>query len=267
MAQTMLFGPLGNLLEVPYPQTGMDWSHGVDAEETQLVSGGRHVYRAPTPYRSYHVEYKAGTPGLRNLIDIYSGVYGPGPFYLHDFNWTGGNLLPTRWASGHMLAAVAGNWCLPQTVASTLSLSGLAATFTNTGMFPASGPTQTVLALDGVPLHLRMWGSATGGAVIKTERFAAGAWTDVADFTPSASPSALQLSDGTADAVRLRLHVPSGGTLTVAHANLTESATGTAKLPGLGIGAVSCTSVLSGTINTKAFDRIGLSLDLVETEQ
>src|SRR6266566_4949741 len=96
---TMLFGTLGHMLPIPYPQSGMGWDHAHDGEETSLVSGGRHVYRAPTPYRKYKLSYSGGTAGLQNLVDIHSGVYGPGPFYMLDINYSGGNLLPTRWAS------------------------------------------------------------------------------------------------------------------------------------------------------------------------
>jgi hypothetical protein len=53
--------------------------------------------------------------------------------------------------------------------------------------------------------------------------------------------------------------------LTLDHLNLT-TATEPVRKPGIGVGAVSFTGSLSGNIETKRFDRIGLSLDLVEVE-
>jgi hypothetical protein len=262
MSQTMLLGPLGNLLPVPYPQAGMDWGTNKDAEVTELVSGGRHVYRKPTPFRTYKCTWKGGTPDLQNLIDLYNGVYGDGPFYLLDFNYTSGNRLPTRWASGYMLRAVAGPWCDSAEVASAGALSGTAAYFSNTGRFPAAGVSQTVLA--GVPLHLRVWGSATGGAVLKISTLSGGTWTAQPDVTPAATLP-LDTPLPSCDAVKLSLYVPSGATLTIDHINLTEAAEPNRK-PGLGVGAVQFSGNPSMQILTKAYDRIGAAFDLTEVE-
>ncbi|MGN6654582.1 MAG: hypothetical protein ACTHJ9_04485 [Rhodanobacter sp.] len=262
MSQTMLLGPLGNLLPVPYPQSGMDWNTNKDSEVTELVSGGRHVYKRPTPYRSYKVTWKGGTPGLQNIFDLYNGVYGDGPFYLLDFNYTSGNRLPTRWASGYMLKAVAGPWCDSAVVSSTGALSGTAAYFSNTGRFPVTGVQQTVLAT-GQALHLRAWGAATGGGVLKVDTLSGSTWTSQPDVAPAASPSDVALP--ACDAVRLTLYVPSGGTLTVDHINLTEASTAT-RVPGTGVGAVQFSGTPSTQIVTKAYDRIGMAVELTEVE-
>lgn len=262
-AKTMLMGPLGNLLPVPYPQYGMDWGHSMDAEVTELVSGGRHSYRKPTPFRTYKCSWKGGTPDLRNLIDLYTGVYGPGPFYLLDFNFTSGNRLPTRWASGYMLRAVAGAWCDSAVVTQAGALSGTASRFSNTGRFPSAGPSETALAA-GSALHLRVWGSASGGAVLKVSTLSGSTWTAQPDVAPAASPSDVALP--ACDAVKLSLWVPSGGALTVDHINLTEAAD-PVRRQGLGVGAIQLQSTLSGQILSKAFDRIGVALDIIEIEQ
>jgi hypothetical protein len=263
MSQTMLLGPLGNLLPVPYPQSGMDWGTNVDAETTELVSGGRHVYRRPTPYRTYKCSWKGGTADLQNLLDLYNGVYGPGPFYLIDFNYRTGNRLPTRWASGYMLKAVVGAWCDCAVVTQAGALSGTASYFSNTGRFPATGVQQTVLA-EGSALHLRVWGAASGGGVLKVDTLSGSTWTSQPDVAPASSPSDVALP--ACDAVRLSLYVPSGGTLTIDHINLTEAADSTRRV-GQGVGAVQLSGNASAQILTKAFDRIGLALDITEVEQ
>lgn len=264
MTGNMLLGPLGNLLDVPWPETGMDWNYGHDTEVTELVSGGRSVYRAPTPYRTYKMNWKGGTPGLSNLIDIFSGVYGRGPFYLLDPNWRDDtNLLPTRWATSSMLHAVAGSWCQPLEVAGA-GLDGLAASFANPGVFPEIGPRQTLVVPAGVPLSVAAWGTATGGAGITLERMSdAGAWESLPDLAPNGTPVALVPSTGY-QAVRLGLRVPAGGSLTIAHASVAQAP---GKTPGRGVGAVSFTSDLSGNIVSRTFDRIGLALDMTEIEQ
>jgi hypothetical protein len=259
----MLLGPLGNLLPVPYPQSGMDWGTNRDAEVTELVSGGRHVYRRPTPFRTYKCTWKGGTPDLQNLLDLYNGVYGDGPFYLLDFNYTSGNRLPSRWASGYMLRAVAGPWCDSAVIPSTGALSGTAATFSNTGRFPATGVSQTVLAT-GQALHLRVWGSASGGGVLKVDTLSGSTWTAQSDVTPAATLP-LDVPLPACDAVRLTLYVPAGGVLTIDHINLTEAAEPNRK-PGLGVGAVQFSGTPSAQILTKAYDRIGAEFDLTEVE-
>ena len=273
-AKTMLFGPLGRMLPIPYPEAGMGWDHGRDIEETTLVSGGRHVYEAPTPYLRYKLEYKAGTTDLQNLVDIYTGVYGKGPYYLVDFNYAAGNILPTRWASAYMLRHVAGAWAAPVGVPSATALSGEAVTFSNLGQFPDTGIPQIIATVPGQPAYLRLWGTRTGSASVRISVLDASTnvWSSPVNHAPSASPSSVAVisaGDGTANtysAIKLELYVPSGSTLTLEHINLTGSTGDSTRMPGKGVGAVSFTENLSGNIQTKRFDRIGLSLGLVEVE-
>jgi hypothetical protein len=271
---TMLFGPLGHMLPIPYPESGMGWDMGKDTEETTLLSGGRHVYEAPTPYRSYKLDYKGGTAGLQNLVDIYSGVYGNGPYYLLDFNYTAGNLLPTRWASAYMLRHVAGSWAAPVGVPSSAALSGETVTFTNLGQFPDTGISQVVATVPGQPAYLHVWGTRTGTASVKvyTLDAATNVWSAATVIVPSATPSQqeiISIAAGTANtysAIKLELFCPSGSTLTLDHINLCTVSGDYARKPGLGVGGVSFSGNLSGNIVTKRFDRIGLSLGLVEVE-
>lgn len=272
--KTMLFGPLGRMLPVPYPESGMGWDHNRDTEETTLVSGGRHVYEAPTTHRRYKLDYKAGTADLQNLVDIYTGVYGKGPYYLVDFNFSAGNTLPTRWASAHMLRHIVNDWADPVGVPSTASLAGEAVTFTNLGQFPDVGISEIIPTVPGAPAYLHLWGTRTGTASLRTSvlNAATGVWSTPINHVPSASPAqsvVISAADGTANtfsAIKLELYVPAGSSLTLAHINLTGTSGNSTPLPGRGVGAVSFGTNLSGNIVTKRFDRIGLSLDLVEVE-
>jgi len=271
---TMLFGPLGRMLPIPYPESGMGWDFGRDFEETALISGGRHVYEAPTTYRRYKLDYKAGTPDLQNLVDIFTGVYGPGPYYAVDFNYAAGNILPTRWASASQLRHVVGAWAAPVGVPSSVALSGEVVTFTNTGVFPEAGVSQIVPTVPGAPAYLHLWGTRTGTASVKVSLLTAstGVWTTATAYVPSTTPTEQPIigtTDGTANtfsAIKLELFVPSGSTLTLDHINLSGTTGENTRKPGLGIGGLSFTENLSGNIQTKRFDRIGLSLGLVEVE-
>jgi len=272
--KTMLFGPLGRMLPIPYPESGMGWDHNRDTEVTTLVSGGRHVHEAPTPFKSYKLTYAGGTPDLQNLVDIYTGAYGKGPYYLVDFNYTEGNILPTRWASAGMLRHVAGSWAAPVGVPSSAALNGEAVTFANLGQFPDTGISQIIATVPDAPAYLRLWGTRTGTAGVRTSVLDASTnvWSSPVNHAPSASPSSVAVisaADGAANtysAIKLELYVPSGSTLTLDHINLTGSTGDSSRLPGRGVGGVSFTENLSGNIQTKRFDRIGLSLGLVEVE-
>jgi hypothetical protein len=273
-AKTMLFGPLGRMLPIPYPEAEMGWDFNRDVEETALLDGGRHVYEAPTTFKRYKMQYKGGTAGLQNLVDIYSGVYGKGPYYLIDFNFSAGNLLPTRWASAYLLGYVAESWCAPRWVAGGGALAGQKVVFTNLGQFPDAGISQVVATVPGQPAYLHLWGARTGAAVVQSSVLdaATGEWSDPVNHVPSDSPgqsviiSAADGADNLYTAIRLQLVCPSGSTLTLDHINLSTVSGDDTRKPGLGVGAVSFTGYLSGNIVTKRFDRIGLSLDLVEVE-
>ena len=271
---TMLFGTLDHMQPIPYPESGMGWDHARDVEETALLSGGRHVYQAPTPYKKFSLQYKGGTVGLQHIIDSYTGVYGRGPFYAVDFNYAGGNQLPTRWASAYMLKEVAGGWCAPLLAPSTSALSGEVVTFSNLGQFTELGETLILPCVPDKPVYLRAWGSRTGTAavVVYLRDSSTGEWDAGTNIAPSGTPAdALIISEADAiagkyNAIKFQLRVPSGSSLTLDHLNLMDAAGVTSRKPGVGVGALKFVTALSGNIQTKAFDRIGLALDLVEVE-
>lgn len=268
---TILFGTLTNMLPIPYPKSGVQWDQVRDSEETALVSGGRHVYRAPTPFRKYNLSYAGTTVGLQNLIDFYNGVYGDGPFYVLDYNYAAGNLLPTRWASAYMLRHVAESWCAPVEIVSTSALAGKSVLFSNVGLFPENGISEVLAVPQDKPLYFKAWGSRTGNAVVRVSKLvtATGAWTAVADYVPTSTPADAEVVSvgdaGLYSAVKLQLICGNGSSLTLDHLTLSTQAD-SARVPGKGVGAVQFGGDLAGSIVSKRYDRIGLSLDIIEVE-
>ena len=265
--KTMLFGPIDNMLEVPYPEQGMSWDHNRDTEVTDLLSGGRHVYAAPTPFKTFGLSYKGGTKGLQPLVDLRHGVYGDGPFYLIDFNFTEGNVLPTRWASAYMLAHIADGWADAALAASTTALARKVSVFRNNGQFTDTGDSLILPVVPDKGMYLRVWGSATGDAGVTYSRRNAstGVWSTptLAAFNSEVEVVA---PNSAFNAVRLRLRCTNGAELTLDHINLMTTPGITTRQPGLGVGAVKFSGNVAGNIVTKRFDRIGLSLDLTEIE-
>lgn len=264
MAKTFLLGTMEHMLPVPYPESGMDWNIEGTFEKTDLLSGGQHIYTSPTTYRTYSLSWKGKTPGLQNLIDLYTGLYGKGPFYLQDFNYAGGNILPARWASTYQLRFVT-DWCTPRNTPSTVALSGQAATFTNRGAYPVLGELLELPAVPGRDLYFKAWGSGTGGIRISKKDSTTGAWGNIVDYSPSATPTELPIAMTGYSAIRLELMCSSGENLTLDHINLSTDV-GADMQPGLGVGKVMFSNTLGGNITSTVIDRIGLAFDLVEIE-
>lgn len=262
--KTMLFGPIGRMQAIPYPESGMGWEFGADTEVTDLLSGGRHIYEAPTPFKSFGMQWKNGTANLQPIVDIFNKVYGPGPYYLTDPNFKSGNVLPARWASSYLLRHIVNGWCAPKAVASSTALAGEAVVFTNLGQFTDAGETLIVPAVPDEPFRLKVWGARTGIGSVRVYEQDGLDWELVATAIPVEGGSEEIVVNSTA--VKLALFCPNGSTLTLDHINLNVGAGITDRKPGIGVGAVKFTSNLSGNIQTKAFDRIGLSLDLTEIE-
>ena len=74
--KTMLFGPIGRQVEVPWPLSGMGSDVNLYTETTELLSGEVSVYRAPVTYKTYNMSWKTSSQKLQPMIDVYSGVYG-----------------------------------------------------------------------------------------------------------------------------------------------------------------------------------------------
>ena len=103
MAEKVYFGVPGNIQEIPAPKSGMGFDNSTDVEVTNLVSGGRSVYRAPTAFKTFNMTWAGNAAALKHLIDLYNGQFGPGPFYLTDPTMNQENVLPSRWSNAWQL--------------------------------------------------------------------------------------------------------------------------------------------------------------------
>lgn len=113
MADKIYFGLPGNVQVIPYPESGMGFDNTVDAEVTNLLSGGRSVFRPPTAFKAFNMSWKSNTAGLAPLLDMYNGEYGQGPFFMNDPTASQNNCLPARWANSWQLAHLSNGWCRP----------------------------------------------------------------------------------------------------------------------------------------------------------
>lgn len=178
--KTMLFGPIGAQVEVPWPQSGMGSDVNLTTETTQLLSGEQAVYRAPVTYRTYNMSWKGGAMKLQPLVDVYAGIYGTGPYYITDSlaGVQGMNLLPAKWAASHLLAHVCNGWSDPAVTTQTLTPEGRQVTFTGSADYPDEFPNPSVVpVIPGQPLYYSAWGSRTGAAGVRVYKYSRSART------------------------------------------------------------------------------------------
>jgi hypothetical protein len=289
MAEKMYFGVLENIQEIPAPKSGMGFASETDTEVTELVSGGRSVYRAPTAFKSFNMTWGSNSAKLRHLIDLYNGQFGPGPFYLTDPTASLLNVLPPRWSNGWQLAHQSGGWCRPTVNSASVQLPSDAfpsQAFTNRyaeftqvaagSSVPLEGVLKTrVIRIPGKAYHFIVDGSATGGAGIKVRGYngTTGVWTTLQTVgAGSFNISHVMVADTntTTTMIELDVYMPLGSTLQVFGMCLGTTPvyeSGSAWMPvGTGIGAVQFASSAGGELVSSTIDRIGLSLDFIEVE-
>lgn len=228
----MLFGPIGNQVEIPWPQSGMGSDVNLVTETTDLLSGEQAVYRAPISYKTFNMSWKGGAMALQPIIDVYSGVYGNGPYYITDSlaGVQGMNVLPAKWASPHLLSHVCNGWGSPVVSKQTITPEKRQVVFTGVAGDSQEFPNPTIVpVIPGKPLYSKVWGSRTGAAGMRVYRYkrSTGAWT--LDFTlvPTTTNDVptLLVTQAEADAddvaaVKLVPYLPLGSVLTLAHIDL-----------------------------------------------
>lgn len=228
MAEKMYFGVLENIQEIPAPKSGMGFASETDTEVTELVSGGRSVYRAPTAFKSFNMTWATTADRLRYLIALYNGQFGSGPFYLADPTAHQENVLPARWAAGWQLAHQAGGWCRPTVESFTTPLSPMPTRFqTNRyanfvqavagSSVPVEGVVKTrVIRIPGKPYYFMADAYATGGAGIKVRGYngTTGVWTTLYTVTNFNSLyTVVAASNTTTTMIELDIYMPLGSTL------------------------------------------------------
>lgn len=231
MADKIYFGVPGAIEEIRPPESEMGFNSNLDSVETQLVSGGRSVYRAPTNFKTFNLSWKSNSSGLRHLIDLYNGQFGPGPFYFTDPSASAENVLPPRWANCWQLANQANGWCKPivqnavptTTPSPQLPRTNRVVVLTQApagSTAPTSGILKTRhIRIPGKSFFLSAYGSATGGAGIKVRGYnnSTQVWVDISTFTTlTGSPTeVITAANTTYTMIELDIYMPLAATLTL----------------------------------------------------
>lgn len=231
MSNLMYFGAPGAIAEVWCPESGMGFVDNVDTEVTELVSGGRSVYRAPTTYRTFSMSWSANSQKLRHLIDTYNGQFGNGPFYLTDPTADQSNVLPARWSNAWQLAHQANGWCKPVVQEWPMAVTPAITDYRTPyrlvltqdlagSLAPVEGVLKTrVIRIPGKPYYFAAKGAATGGAGIRIRGFNASSntWTLLTTFTTFTGvvSNVLSTANTTYSMIELDFYMPLGSTLTL----------------------------------------------------
>jgi hypothetical protein len=228
----MLFGPVGRQVEIPWPQSGMGVENGLTTETTDLLSGEQSVYRAPVTYKTYNMSWKGGAARLQGILDVHSGVYGNGPYYITDPMGAvqGTNLLPAKWAASHLLRHTVNGWCAPVVSSQMNTPERLQVSFTGNLDDPDYYPNAIVVpVVPEQPLYFKAWGSRTGSAVVAISKYTAStnSWSAYVGYAPSVDhtePSLIvsqaEADNGDIQAIKLTMYVPGTDTLSLQHIDL-----------------------------------------------
>lgn len=232
VAKTMLFGPIGRQVAVPWPESGMGADNNLTTETTDLLTGEQAVWRAPLTYKSYNMNWNGGSDALQPLIDVHAGLYGQGPYYISDpvANIQGNNLLPFKWASCYLLSYAVNGWGNPTVTSQLVTPEQQQVNFTYQTGDPDECPKNIcVPCVPGQPLYYKAWGTSTGAAGVRVYRYlkSTAAWSLLSTIYPTTTndaPTAI-VSQSDADAgdvvaVKLVPYMPTGTTLALAHIDL-----------------------------------------------
>lgn len=285
MAEKMYFGVLGNIQEIPAPKSGMGVNSNIDAEVTELVSGGRSIFRSPTAYKTFNMSWSTTADRLRHIIAMYNGQFGSGPFYIADPTVDQENVLPPRWANSWQLAHQANGWCrptvekviVPTTPTPDRYHTDRSALFTQAAAGSSvklEGVVRTrVIRVPGKPYYFSADLESIGGAGVKLRGYnqSTGTWTTLVNATSSVYSNLYVAAENTTTTMlELDLYMPLGSTLRLyglALGTKDHFLSGTDWMPaGTGIGPVNFADSTSGELVSSTIDRIGLSLDFTEVE-
>lgn len=265
-------------MEIPAPKSGLGFDLNRDVTTTELVSGGRAVYRTPLGYKAFSMSWAGGTAGLGDFMDMFEGAYGNGPFYILDPRSKGQNLLPMRWASCWQLGHMANGWCRPAVntqSGGTITPEKREVVFTGkaNALNPGvdTSPFRVLIPVEyGKQYSIKAWGTATGGAqLLATPYVDTSALTPrnvVLDGATVTTHTPAYLNNG--NFIQFTLYVPTGATLTLRHIELYQGPYTDGKTwhMGRGVGAVQFDGSMQGTLTSNKIDRIGLSVGMTEVE-
>jgi hypothetical protein len=225
------FGVPGAIREIRAPESGMDFTSNVDTEVTELVSGGRSVYRAPTAFKTFSLSWKAHGEQLDHIVDMFNGQLDNGPYYITDPTVIGGNVLPARWANAYQLAYQANGWCKPTIISNTKPSAPDNTKYytrssvklvqrTSGSSVPTQGILKTrVIRVPGKPYYLAVQGSRTGSSGIKVRGYneSTDTWDDLTTFTTftGVPTSVVSTANTTYSMIELDVYMPLSSTLTL----------------------------------------------------
>ena len=230
--KSMLFGPVGRQVEVPWPDSGMGSDNNLTTETTSLLSGEQAVYRAPLTYKSYNMSWKGGSTKLQPLLDVHSGVYGRGPYYISDplAAAQGANLLPAKWSASHLLSHVGNGWGSPQVSSQLVTPERLQVKFTGNVDDPDYFPRPIVVpVVPKQPLYFALWGTRTGTASVAVYKYTAStdSWSAPVAYVPTLSNDApwnivtqAEADAGDIQAVKIAPYLPGTDELVLQHMDL-----------------------------------------------
>jgi hypothetical protein len=166
----MEFGPRNHPYLIPHPLTGPSISRvGYTAAATGL-NGGAEVRRSSSAHGEFNYSWNAKRMSeLQPLIDCYSGIRGPGPFYFIPTEAADRNVLPA-WLAAPMMSGIDGPILdgrevepdLVGTAANSFEYPIQSATLSIAN--PAATLSTYIPIPTGTTLHLGAHGSATGAA-------------------------------------------------------------------------------------------------------
>lgn len=227
--KSMLFGPVGRQVEIPWPDSGMGVDNNLTTETTPLLSGEQAVYRAPVTYKTYSMSWKGGSTKLQPLLDVHSGVFGNGPYYISDplAAAQGANLLPSKWSASHLLAHICNGWGSPVVAKQINTPERWQVTFTGNADDPDYFPRPVVVpVVPKQPIYFKAWGTRTGSASVAISKYTASTdtWSAYVSYTPTLSHDApsLVVSQAEADAgdvqaIRIAPFLPGADQLMLQH--------------------------------------------------
>lgn len=271
------FGTLTHMQTIPAPESGMGFDLNRDTETTELVSGGRSIYRAPSGYKSYSMSWKGGTEGLQGLMDMHAGEYGRGPFYMYDPRYENDNLLPAKWANSYQLAYTVNGWGRPTvSIGYEPSQSGMAVYFSRQVNDPTYLSTysqaSTIVPVEQYKaLYLQAHGTVLSGVagIDWVGIDSSGQASEPTLLTPDATgnPTQILTADHSYVAIGLSLHLEAGSNLALWHMDLSHNICGSAQRSGKGVGPVHFDGTMKGTLVGTKVGRIGLAIDLIEVQK
>lgn len=231
--KTMLFGPIGRQVGIPWPEGGMGIDNNLYTESTDLLSGEQAIWRAPLTYKTYSMSWSGGSDALQPIIDVHAGLYGQGPYYITDpiAAVQGNNLLPAKWASPFMLQHVANGWGNPVVSAQANTPEQQQIVFTGQNGESEEAPFSIVVpCVPGQPLYLAAWGGHTGLSGLRVYRYfkSSASWVlrnpvhypSLTNDAPATLVSQTQADAGDIVAVKIVPYAPVGTVLTLQHIDL-----------------------------------------------